>query len=123
AATLVALVWGTVVCARGLAARLVPDWWGPPAWLGQAVLAVGVVIVTAEVLGTVGLFRRIPLVLVVVVLALVLRRRARADSIDKPPAATRATTVAAAVMVAGLVARWAGHVASSWGRGMLDGDT
>jgi hypothetical protein len=40
--------------------RLLPDFVGPPGWLASGILSLGAVIVVSELLGSVGLFRLVP---------------------------------------------------------------
>nr|MDQ3572656.1 hypothetical protein [Actinomycetota bacterium] len=49
---LVALGWAAVRLRRAL----LPSWDGPPAWVAQVVLGLGVAVVVATALGTIGLF-------------------------------------------------------------------
>jgi hypothetical protein len=61
---LLALVVGPlVVGAVAVRARLLPDWGGAPARVAEAVLALTALVLVAELLGTVGLLSRAPLVI------------------------------------------------------------
>ncbi len=50
--------------------RLLPDWSGAPAWLATAVIALALLILVAELLGTFGLFAPVPYVVMVSVVGL-----------------------------------------------------
>ena len=45
--------------------RLLPGWSGAPAWLATVVVALALLILTAEVLGTFGLFAPVPYLVMV----------------------------------------------------------
>ncbi len=59
---LVAIAGPLGLVARRLRMRLVPDWSGSQAWLVDAVLGIALLEAIAQVLGTIGQFRRGPLV-------------------------------------------------------------
>jgi len=62
-----ALVAGPLAyAAYRVRARLLPGWSGAPARVAEAILAVAALILVAEALGTLGLFRRIPLLIAAV---------------------------------------------------------
>jgi hypothetical protein len=73
AAQLIVLVAGFGLAAYMLRARLLPGWRGPPARLVEITFGVGLLTVTAEVLGTVGLLYAGALMIVAVLSALVAR--------------------------------------------------
>jgi hypothetical protein len=68
---------------------LLPDWAGPPAWVAEAVIAVAVLVLVGELLGTAGLFKRWPLVsgCAAVALAVLLADRAATIRGRRGPAA------------------------------------
>jgi hypothetical protein len=112
AAELTAVVLGAAAGATRIRSRLLPGWSGPPAWLAATVIGLALVLWTAELLGTFGVFRELPYVIAVVVLGAVIRARVRPGSVDERPAlppAPRPGGVAklAALLVAGFViAHW-----------------
>ena len=135
-----AVVVLTVAWAAGRVRRaLLPDWWGPPAWLAQAVLGISWVVLVAELLGALRLFASLPLFAVTVSGAagagLVARSRGPAPgpapaSTPAPTAAARAELesprgerLAAAVGAAVVGAQWISHVAAAFNRGMTHPDT
>ena len=59
------LVAGAGAAAVRVRSRLLPGWCGPPAWLADIVLAVALVLSVAELLGALGAFRELWLVLAV----------------------------------------------------------
>ncbi len=112
AVELIAVVLGAGAGATRVRSRLLPGWSGPPAWLADAVIGLALVIWTAELLGTFGLFRELALVPAVVILGAAIRLRVRAGPAGpgrQMPAAPRPGTAmtALALLVAGLVvAHW-----------------
>jgi len=62
-AELLIIVAGALLGATALRRRLLPALDGPPAWLAAAVLAVALLLWTAELLGALGLFREAPLII------------------------------------------------------------
>ncbi|MBV9166631.1 MAG: hypothetical protein JO321_11280 [Solirubrobacterales bacterium] len=74
---------------------LLPDWAGPPAWVAEAVIAVAVLLLLGELLGTLGWFRRWPLVggcAGVALVALLADRAATRHGRRGPAAAAAAAT-------------------------------
>jgi hypothetical protein len=61
---LIAIVWPLWLAARHLRARVVPEWSGPPALLADVVVGLALLQAGAQLLGTVGQFRRGPMVAV-----------------------------------------------------------
>jgi hypothetical protein len=53
---LVGLLLGALALTS-VSVRLLPEWWGPPAWLADAVIGLAIVVVTSQLLGVVGGFR------------------------------------------------------------------
>jgi len=68
-AEIVVLLAAAVLGAGRLRARLLPGLAGPAAWVAAAVLAIAILLLPAELLGTVGLFREAPYLLSVFVLS------------------------------------------------------
>jgi hypothetical protein len=66
-AALAAIAGALGLGAYRVRARLMPGWSGAPARVAEAVLAIAALILVEEVLGTVGLFDRVPLVIAAVV--------------------------------------------------------
>ena len=56
AGQLLAIAAASLLAGVRVRSRLLPSWTGPPAWLATAVVAVALVVVVAELLGTLGLF-------------------------------------------------------------------
>lgn len=141
------LLLGTQLAACGVAGhslrrRLAPSWRGPWAVLGASVAAVAVLVVTGQVLGTVGLLRRWVLPPVLVVVAWALRPRGAAADPAHPaepayptpptppttqerpsPPLVRVVHVAALVATAAVAASWVERVVAVYRRGMTDGDS
>jgi hypothetical protein len=112
AAELIAVVLGAAAGATRLRSRLLPGWSGPPAWLAAIVIGLALVLWAAELLGTFGAFRQLPLVIAMVVLGGLIRARVRPGSASPDrtlPQAPRPGGAAklVALLVAGLViAHW-----------------
>lgn len=145
----VALTVGTIasvtVAAVALQRRIVPSWRGGDAVLADVVLAVVLLLLITEILGTFGQFRRWPVVAACVAVGaavtLACRQRGpRVRAADAPPSdraaagalvldtrrpgITRAALIALPVLAVGLVvAQWSAHVVHSYGHGILDGDS
>ena len=67
---LLALIAGTAGFGGHLLARhLLRGWTGPPLWLATTVLAIGLVVLTAELLGTFGILDPVPLILLLALAA------------------------------------------------------
>jgi hypothetical protein len=123
-AALLALVAGLpLVAARRLRRSLLPGWWGAPAALADAVLALSLVLVTAQLLGAVGLFRHGPLVVAAaLVAALATRVRPRdGERLPDPPA--QVGTAVSVAVVALVAAQWATRTAASLNRGVTEFDS
>lgn len=116
-----------VVGAVRLRRRLVPDCTGALAALATATIAIGMVTATCQVLGAVGAFRRIPLVLACVAVGAVAAIAGR--SAPAAPAAIRerqrpsAHSVVALAVVAVLSGQWAARIIASYREGILDFDS
>ena len=131
-AALVAVTAGSLaVAAAGLRSLLLPSWTGAPARLAEAVLAVGVLVVSAQVLAVADLLDRVPIVVVSVGTAggvqWARRRWTRgaegADELAEANPPPRWTVVLALASVALLAAQWGARVAEAYGRGIADADS
>lgn len=72
----IAVLLGAAALGAGrLRERMLPALGGPAAWVARGVLAVAILLVPAEILGTVGLLREAPYLLAVVALAAAIRLR------------------------------------------------
>src|SRR5438874_1600449 len=105
--------------------RMLPGWSGPPAWVADAVLATGGIVVVSEVLGAVGQFRRWPVAAgcgVVGVGGLLAARRPTAGDAGKGSVPDHGRP--AAVMALGAVATVAGQLsawtAAAYSRGIIE---
>jgi hypothetical protein len=106
--------------------RWLPDWSGSPARVAEAVLAVALVIATAEVVGVVGLFRPGFLAGAGVAVGLVAWRYGgdtRAHAAPRLPAPEPVATGVAALTAAAVVGTWAAGVAGVLTTGMSRTDT
>ena len=108
--------------ALALRRRLLPAWDGAPARLSEIVLGLAVMTAILELLGTVGLFRLVPIVLASVATAAVTvwatrgtRDAAAADARAGPP---RAQIAIAAAVTAIVMAEWAIPTFSSYDIGI-----
>jgi hypothetical protein len=119
-----ALGWGAGQVRR----LLLPGWTGAPALLADIVLALSALLVTGEVLGSVGLFRELPVLIGAVAVGLgasILARRAAAApaapllSFAAHPAATAVALVAALLVVV----HWGTFVGFSLDHGMWQSDS
>ena len=61
AATLLVSIWALALGAARVRSRLLAGWSGLPARLADAVIALALLILIAELVGTVGMLERIPL--------------------------------------------------------------
>jgi len=119
------------VAGWGLRSYLLAGWRGVPARLAEVVIALALVTTSAELLGSVGLFRRLPLLLAAVVaggIGLLLSQRAPEDSSAPAPAPPHTSTgrvaaVAAVAAIAIVAAVWTAHVASALSSGITDVDS
>ncbi len=124
---LVSVTVPPAVGAHVLCNRLVPSWPRWPRLLADVIVAVTAVVVLAEVLGTVGLLRPIPLGVGGQVLGLVLfalgDRRTRSRPATPPERPRRADLALAVVAVTGLVAQAFGSIVETFNRGVYDIDS
>jgi len=98
-AELAVLAGSATLGASRLRSRLLPSLSGPPAWLGSAVLALALLILVAEALGTVGAFKAVPYVFCVAgaglgIWALLREPRGRPHLTPTPEAGKLATVLA-----------------------------
>ncbi|HUF84503.1 MAG TPA: hypothetical protein VMQ81_07930 [Acidimicrobiia bacterium] len=129
AAVVAVLGWG----AYRLRRALLPEWSGARARLAEVVMAVGVAVGLAELLGLVGWFRRFPVLAACVVggvgMGVVARRIGSAPSESRPGEARererprREEIVVAVLALAVVATQWVSHVAVSLDRGMTHYDT
>src|SRR4051812_27388708 len=98
------------VGAAAIRARVVPLWRGVVTYLADAVIALSVLVVVGEVLGTFGLFRESIVVLIVVATGLALRLLLAVPATQKRVAGTARTLgwdgLAAIVAGAGAGGQW-----------------
>lgn len=133
---LAVLVGPLVVTAVSLRKRLLPAWSGTPARVAELVIGIVTLVVVSEALGTVGIFKRWPLVISCGVLAgvsmfAVSCRQRRPDA--APPTANRekltnppsgAMPTAVAILVVALVLdQWLQYALSALHTGMREFDT
>ncbi len=120
------------LAAVRLRARLLPGWEGAPARLVEAVLGLSVLTVLLQLLGALGLFDPIAIVVASVAIGALaaLRIPPAAGGGDDPaahrppaPAIPTAQLVIALGIVAFVVAHWATGLQDVWARGMLTFDT
>jgi hypothetical protein len=122
-----------VVAAAGVAAmrvrsHLLPGWSGPPALLCDLLLGLALLLLVAELLGTLGAFRELPFVLAMVAVGVAFRRFVRpgSDSRNRTPPAPPPWGLAkwAALLVAGLViAHWSVSVRLTLDTGIANFDS
>jgi hypothetical protein len=132
-AVALAMIVGPVLAASTvLCARWVPAWNGAQRVLAVAITFVAAVILVAQVLGSVGLFRRWPMVAACTALGLgvwMWQRRspppvnAGPALDDEPPRASKPLVVASAVVSAVVVARWLVATVISFRSGMSEIDS
>lgn len=128
AATLGAAAYGAV----RIRARVLPDWHGAEARLAELTVALAALVVVPELLGTVGLFRRWVVALVLIALGLGAGRiwgRAPERAATPPddgaplPLGVRLANGGAFAIVTVVVAQWSAHVVASYRSGIWDGDS
>lgn len=116
---IVALVGaGAAQAARALAVRLVPETSGAMEILAWVVLAIGLVTVSAELIGAVGAFNRAGLVGVGAVMVVIGRRFRGPRLLERPRLSLGAVPVAAV-----LAGEWTSRVVTAAARGMYDIDS
>lgn len=128
----VGVLIGAPLIAGAVAIRhlLVPGWGGALARLAEAVIAISLLLVVAELLGVVGWLQRWPLVAATAAVGFAAcaigRRCPPLTSPEVPPRAIRGSrlSLAVAIPVAGIViAQWAGFTLQSMHRGLLNIDS
>jgi hypothetical protein len=101
AATLLASIWALALGAARVRSRLLAGWSGLPARLADAVIALALLILIAELVGTVGMLERIPLAAACVAVGLGLRVSVRPPrETGQPPPAPEPGSWARPVAVA-----------------------
>jgi hypothetical protein len=124
AATLVPLVLAAVQVRR----VALPGWSGPPARVAEAVVAIGLTTLVAQVLGAVGLLERVPLVVLSLMVGIgatwALRRRGPGpqERLPAPPPDPLAVGLALGA-VALVCGAWVARVEASLEGGMIGVDT
>jgi hypothetical protein len=110
-----------------LRARLLPGWRGAPALLADAVIALSLLTVLLQLLGAVGLFHAVPIVLASLALAAALRFALppppEGGQVPPAPAVPHLQLVIALGAAAFVAAHWATGLQDVWARGMLTFDT
>jgi hypothetical protein len=146
-AYLLGVVWlGAILGALGFGAvrvraRLLPELDGPPARLAEITLGLGALVLVPELLGAVGWFRRVPVLVALVAVGVgagVLAGRhprvvetvpvVEPDPTPEPESSrlARVVTVGAFVVAGAVLAQWTGHAVSAYtssSSGIWDGDS
>lgn len=127
-ALLVAVVGSSALGGLGLRRRLLPLWTGAPARLGEAIIAVTIVLAVAESLGAVGLLRMPLLVAGCVACGVALGRGAWPGQLtsDRRPHAPAIPAYAAALAIAAgilALAQWSATLGPTLHGGMTGPDT
>jgi hypothetical protein len=128
AAELFAVLLAAGAAATRVRSHLLPGWSGPPAWLCDLVLGVALVLLVAELLGTIDALRELPFVIAMVIVGIAFRRlvrpgsESRSHTIPAPPPWGPARW--AALLVAGLViAHWSVSVRLTLDTGITNFDS
>jgi len=108
--------------------RLLPHWWGAPARLVEAILALALVNLVLQLTGAVGLFRRGPAFVALVLAGLLAGSLARArpgrrPAVAAPPTAGLPSGLVAAGVGALLAGEWTPRVVEAFRSGMYDPDS
>jgi hypothetical protein len=117
--------------AVAVRAVLVPRWRGTSARLAEVVLGLGLAVVSCELLGSVGLFRLVPVVVASLVVGLGLRLwfgaaggEARAVDVGRRGRIGTIVILALPLLAAAVVlAEWAGPTLQSYGQGIRGADS
>ncbi len=117
--------------ACSLRRTLLPAWTGPPARVAETVIALGALFGCLHVLGSVGGFRRLPVLAVLVAAGVAMAlvgRGVRAKAASEPAPLVAAPSKPSEVLVAVaaiavLAAQWAAHTGFALGIGMTHPDT
>jgi hypothetical protein len=127
AGELLAIATAALLAAARVRSSLLPAWTGPPAWLVTAVVALALVVVVAQLLGTVGLFDEAWMIVALVVAAIGARRLpvTAAELAADPPAPDpgRAPRLIGLVMAAVVIAHFVIGVRLRLSTGMTGFDT
>ncbi|MBA2546367.1 MAG: hypothetical protein H0V15_05735, partial [Solirubrobacterales bacterium] len=125
----IVLVAGSLgVCGFQARRALLPQWSGPLARLAEVIIALAVMVVVAEALGTVGLLQAVPLGVVILLATVAVwaagRRRDPDEITRHPEVRWRSPAVALSVFAAvAACGAWAGFVRPALRSGMSDWDT
>lgn len=119
------------VAASGIAAvnlrrRLLSVWTGAPARLAELVLAISVLVVAAELLGSFGMLTPIAMLALLVLTAAVSfgsRREGRGGKAPEAPSSQRGATALALVVALGVTLQWSGGVGDSLDHGIYRQDS
>ena len=104
--------------------RYAPAWTGAPARLAEVIIGFALLTALLEVLGTVWLFRLVPIVLGAVLIGLgALRLRRPADAVRRERSGPRWGALAGGVIALALVAEWSGPTFSSYDFGIRSFDS
>ena len=129
-AALICVIGSLAAGATALRAALVPTWRGAPARLAEAVSALFLLVLTAQLLGAVGLLRLAPIVIASVVVGFGIRLwlgplRAEAERAGaRRRRLARGLIMLPAVLAVGVVlAEWAGPTLQAYGQGILGADS
>ena len=130
-AGLVAVLGPLGLGASTLRAMLLPDWRGGLARLAEVVMVFTLVTLICEVLGTLRIFRMVPVVVVSIMAGVGLWRwsrprtgRVRSPSADASHPALRAVTLAVALLASGVIlTEWAGPTLRAYNHGILGLDS
>ena len=126
-ALLIAALAPLAVGARALRRTLMPQWSGAPAWLADAVIALALFVAVTELLGTIGAFKRVPIVIGCAAAGLgavlLTRRVPGRPGLEPPPAPAPTGRYVAVAAVAVVVADWSARVADALAGGMVSADT
>jgi hypothetical protein len=122
-----AVVGSAALTGRAVRRRLLPSWTGPPARLAESVCAIAAVILVSELLGTVGEFRRWPLVAAMAVVAALASalggRGAASMDVPEAPRNGRASVAIGAIAVTAVASRSLQGALDAWHSGMSSFDT
>ncbi|MDX6663620.1 MAG: hypothetical protein QOG09_1722 [Solirubrobacterales bacterium] len=124
AAVALSLGWGALAVRR----TLLPGWSGAPARLAETILAFSALLIIAELLGSVGLFKEIPLLIACVAIGIVAALKAPWPAPDAPPLPPppRAHPLATAIALAAaflVVVHWGTFTGFSLDHGMFQSDS
>ncbi len=110
-----ATISGAGVGGWAIRRRVVPEWNGPPARLAEVVGASSIVIMTSQVLGSVGQFKPVQLALAVLVIGAGLL-----IALGRPPAPARPPAVAEPRWMASLAIASIAVISGQWGARILE---